>query len=170
MKLQTQEKIILNNIPLYDSHHMVCGYAQLRDTWTFIYFLSQVSSDGRNWAPLLANCGLLLMACAQCLVTIVSGFRCYRQVCPCAGRRDRKQPSARWPLPDSPEPAGSFYSTSSKELLISNWLGQQRRHNMLLITQPPVSHMASLVRLSDQTSEGMEITRYRQPPPPSRLT
>ncbi|KDR12999.1 hypothetical protein L798_13205 [Zootermopsis nevadensis] len=90
-------------------------------------------NDGPNWAPLLASCGLLLMACAQCLVTIVSGFRCYRQVCPCARRRDEKQP-----LPDSPEPAGSFYSTSSKETLISDWLGQQRRQNVLLITQPPV--------------------------------
>lgn len=41
-------------------------------------------------------------------------------------------------MPDSPEPAGSFYSTSSKEMLISNWLGQQHRQNMLLITQPPI--------------------------------
>lgn len=78
------------------------------------------------------------MSCAQCLVTVVSGFRCCRQVCPCAKRGGRKQPSSRWPLPDSPEPAGSFYSTSSKEMLISNWLGQQHRQNMLLITQPPI--------------------------------
>jgi hypothetical protein len=126
----------------------ICGYARLRHSCTCIHFLSQVSTDGQNWAPLLANCGLLLMSCAHCLVTIVSGFRCYRQVCPCVGHRDRKQPSARWPLPDSPEPAGSFYSTSSKELLVSNWLGQQRKHNMLLIAQPPVGRMALRVHLS----------------------
>jgi hypothetical protein len=114
-------------------------------TLKVFFFLSQVNSDvdindGHNWAPLLANCGLLFMSCAHCLVTVVSGFRCYRQVCPCARQKDRKQPSASWPLPDSPEPAGSFYSTSSKEMLISNWLGQQQhRQNMLLITQPPVS-------------------------------
>jgi hypothetical protein len=113
------------------------------------FLLSQVKSDadindGPNWAPLLANCGLLLMACAQCLLTIVSSFRCYRQVCPCARQRDKKRPSAKWPLPDSPEPTGSFYSTSSKEMLISNWLGQQHRQNMLLITQPPVSQSLRL--------------------------
>jgi hypothetical protein len=130
----------------------ICGHAQLRDSCTCIHF--QVSSDGQNWAPLLANCGLLLMSCVQCLVTIVSGFRCYRQLRLCNARRDRKQPSARWPLPDSPEPAGSFYSTSSKELLVSNWLGQQRRHNMLLIAQAPVSCTALRLRLSDQTSWG----------------
>jgi hypothetical protein len=113
---------------------------------TKVFFcLFQVTSDvdindGTNWAPLLANCGLLLMSCAQCLVTVVAGFRCYRQVCPCTRQGGRKRASSRWALPDSPEPAGSFYSTSSKEMHISNWLGQQRRHNMLLITQPPVSH------------------------------
>ncbi|XP_069697494.1 uncharacterized protein [Periplaneta americana] len=95
-------------------------------------------ADGTNWAPLLSNCGLLLISCAQCLVAIVSGYRCYRQVCPCGKRPGTKQPTSSWPLPDSPEPAGSFYSTSSKEMLISNWLGQQHRHNMLLITHPPI--------------------------------
>lgn len=148
----------------------ICGYAQLNGSCTCIHFLSQVSSDGQNWAPLLANCGLLLMSCAQCLVTIVSGFRCYRQVCLCAGRTDRKHPSARWPLPDSPEPAGSFYSTSSKELLVSHWLGQQRRHNMLLITQPPVGRTALRVCFSDQTSGGTEIMKHRKPPRPFQVT
>ncbi|KAJ9581511.1 hypothetical protein L9F63_023315, partial [Diploptera punctata] len=95
---------------------------------------------GPDWAPLMANCGLLLISCAQCLVTIVSGFRCYRLVCPCVRSNDNNHATYGWPLPDSPEPAGSFYSTSSKELLISNWLGQQQpRPNMLLITQPPIA-------------------------------
>ncbi|PSN41489.1 hypothetical protein C0J52_18145 [Blattella germanica] len=94
---------------------------------------------GPDWAPLMANCGLLLISCAQCLVTIISGFRCYRLVCPCARRRSDKSPlTSGWPLPDSPEPTGSYYSTSSKEMLISNWLGQQHRQNMLVITQPPI--------------------------------
>lgn len=124
-------------------------------TEKMFFFPTQVKSyvdvnDSPNWAPLLANCGLLLMAFAQCLVTIVSGFRCYRQVCPCARRRDKKRHSAKWPLPDSPEPAGSFYSTSSKEMLISNWLGQQHRRNMVLITQPPVSCQACIAQITVQ--------------------
>jgi hypothetical protein len=128
-----------------------CECAKLKRCF---FFSTQVKSyvdvnDSPNWAPLLANCGLLLMAFAQCLVTIVSGFRCYRQVCPCARQRDKRH-SAKWPLPDSPEPAGSFYSTSSKEMLISNWLGQQHRQNMVLITQPPVSCQACIAQITVQ--------------------
>lgn len=138
-----------------------CGYARHRDTSTRIYFLSQISCDGGNWALPLANCGLHLMSCAQCLVTIVSGSAATAK---CVRVLDAETGSNH--LPDSPEPAGSFYSTSSKELLVSNWLGQQRRHNMLLMTQPPVSHMASQGRPLDEISDGIEIMRYRQPPPP----
>ncbi|KAJ8897512.1 hypothetical protein PR048_002859 [Dryococelus australis] len=66
-----------------------------------------------NWAHVATNCGLLVASFSECVLAAVSAYRCYRRVCPCA-RHDRRR---------SPEPAESFYSTASKELLVSSWLG-----------------------------------------------
>lgn len=96
--------------------------------------LDDPENVGIDWAPILSNCGLLVVSALHCVSAIMSIHRCYRRVCPCASRRPLSSYSE-----DSLEPCGSFYSTSSKERLISNWLGQHpgfHRGNMVLIAQP----------------------------------
>uniref|UniRef100_A0A1B6EG46 Uncharacterized protein n=1 Tax=Clastoptera arizonana TaxID=38151 RepID=A0A1B6EG46_9HEMI len=70
-----------------------------------------------NWAPVLANLGLLMTTTLLCITTVVAAFKVYRKVCPCTAPHDR--------LLGSDSPASSSYSSGSKQKLVKHWLGQQ---------------------------------------------
>lgn len=87
-----------------------------------------------NWAPVLANIGLLIITAVECLATIAAAFRCYWYVCRCRRRRRRSlvdrstsknhQQTYRY---DSPDMTTASYCSSSrsKQKLVRCWLGQQ---------------------------------------------
>ncbi|XP_067005806.2 uncharacterized protein [Anabrus simplex] len=121
------------------------------------------SEEGIDWPPILSNCGLLVVSALHCLIAIVSIHRCYRRVCPCASRRPLSSHSD-----ESLEQSGSFYSTSSKERLISSWLGQQpgfHRSNMVLIPQPTLPGPIFTLPHPPQTIPAPSVINYHFPGP-----
>jgi len=103
----------------------------LQDDYKYV----QVDDSTRtNWAPVLANVGLLIITAVECLATIAAAFRCYWYVCRCRRRRRRSlvdrsasrhhHQTYRY---DSPDMTTASYSSSSrsKQKLVRCWLGQQ---------------------------------------------
>lgn len=90
-------------------------------------------STRTNWAPVLANMGLLIITSVECLTTITAAFRCYWYVCQCRKRRPSlvsHQASAKNELMfryDSPDITSASYCSSSRsrQKLVRRWLGQQ---------------------------------------------
>lgn len=88
-------------------------------------------SNRTNWAPVLANVGLLIISSVECLTTIGAAFRCYWYVCRCKRRRTSLIKYSRTKnhhyLYDSPDMTTASYCSSSrsKQKLVRRWLGQQ---------------------------------------------
>lgn len=93
-----------------------------------------MEDSGRtNWAPVLANVGLLIITAVECLATIAAAFRCYWYVCRCGRRRPSliDESSAKNDIPfryDSPDITTASYCSSSRsrQKLVRRWLGQQQ--------------------------------------------
>ncbi|KAL0279480.1 UNVERIFIED_CONTAM: hypothetical protein PYX00_001025 [Menopon gallinae] len=70
-----------------------------------------------NWPPVLADAGLMLAAALQCIVTVISGYKCYRQVCPCLRKNHNRLSET--------DSSNQKYKAAGKDRLVNHWLGQQ---------------------------------------------
>ncbi len=94
-------------------------------------------STRTNWAPVLANMGLLIITSVECLATIAAAFRCYWYVCRCRSRRSSLIKHSRGKGDsmyryDSPDMTTASYCSSSrsKQKLVRRWLGQQQSNGL----------------------------------------
>lgn len=75
-----------------------------------------------NWAPVLANLGLLLATSVQCLTTMLAAFRFYRLVKSILAG----EPRVSWPANSRHgSPSCCSSSAGSKRKLVQKWLVQQ---------------------------------------------
>nr|CAD7595176.1 unnamed protein product [Timema genevievae] len=113
-----------------------------------------------NWSHVLANCGLLLVSAGECLVAVLAVYRCYQRVCPCSRR-------AHQPLRESPEPCYSI--PSSKEMLVSSWLGHQVRPpgSVVLVPRPALSFTTWIIHNTPDKivskGTGVDMVRFELP-------
>lgn len=59
------------------------------DCKKFFYLQGLASEEDEssiNWAPVLADAGLILASALQCILAVMSGYKCYKKVCPCSKR------------------------------------------------------------------------------------
>ncbi|XP_065210307.1 uncharacterized protein LOC135838554 [Planococcus citri] len=109
------------------------------------YGLIQIEDTGRtNWAPVLANVGLLIITAVECLATIAAAFRCYWYVCRCGRRRPSlidESSATKHDIPfryDSPDVTTASYCSSSRsrQKLVRRWLGQQHQQQSTINPVP----------------------------------
>lgn len=74
-----------------------------------------------NWAPVLANLGLLLATSVQCLTTMLAAFRFYRLVRLIVAGEQKTS----WSNSRHRRPSCCSSSVGSKQKLVQKWLVQQ---------------------------------------------